>query len=412
LSDGKEGPGPEAVWHYPHGATVDAESTDAAPDGSIRIQFSRFLAADTANRQSFCIQAFTNGPNSGTEHCLTAGSGPGDVTISVEYDPVDRVVVLKPQKALDPGRYNIRVIPPKTADDANGLRAFDGVPLAKEYSFAMTVVTGGMAKEPKRKVDFCAAPYSGCDAPKDACTAPSKDTGFSTKEYIQQSCGTEANCHLASTKPLKTEFVGATLLFDDADNGGVQTALKRIIQNQLVPPESAVDPDPGVARVTDPTTFARNMPYIDPHNPANSFMLYKVIMGQLRCPETQDGDNAVTGYCQGDKYPASLLFGADVYDCTKLPAPMTAAAGAACPPFDPGAAMPIYTKGNITPYLAEPWVPDTEWKPPILGEYNRLRLHVRGNPMPSPAGGEGPVNLHLLSAWIAAGAPVTDCPSQ
>ena len=101
--------------------------------GSIRLQFDRFLDPNTANRQAFCVN------NGRPEECISAGSGPGSITFSVEYDPVDRVVVMKPQQPLMPmTRYNVRLLPPKNDTDTSGIRAFDGVALTKAYQFSFT----------------------------------------------------------------------------------------------------------------------------------------------------------------------------------------------------------------------------------------------------------------------------------
>src|SRR5262249_26596471 len=52
LSDGKKGPAPKMVWHYPDGR--------GATNGTIRMQFDRFLSPDTTNRQAFCVSASAN----------------------------------------------------------------------------------------------------------------------------------------------------------------------------------------------------------------------------------------------------------------------------------------------------------------------------------------------------------------
>ena len=121
--------------------------------GSIRVQFDRFLAPNTANRQAFCVNAGR------PEECISAGSGPGSITFSVEYDPVDRVVVMKPQQRLMPmTRYNVRLLPPKNDSDTSGIRAFDGVAVDRGVPFAFTTGdASASAAEPNRAIDFCTA---------------------------------------------------------------------------------------------------------------------------------------------------------------------------------------------------------------------------------------------------------------
>jgi hypothetical protein len=195
----------------------------------------------------------------------------------------------------------------------------------------------------------------------------------------------------------------ALILRDNPDPDGVPSAIKRIATQRLVPPETAIDPDPGVARTSGQDTFARNMPYIDRNNPGNSFILYKMIIGMLRCPFDEDPSrNALSdpSYCGPDgTYAGSKsAFPGDRYNCADSPD-----AGA------PEGGAP-YKEGDFIPYRVEPWVPDKLWKPPVPGEYARLRYRIRGNPMPSAEGVAGPQDMYMISAWIAAGAPTAVCP--
>jgi hypothetical protein len=142
VSDGLKGPPPTVKWHYPE--------TKGATNGTIRVQFDRFLASDTSKRQTLCLTKSAK-----PDECLNTGSGSGP-TFTVEYDPVDRVVVLKPppNKGLDTGPYKMRVLAPKNSDDSNGIRAFDGVPMAEEFSWEFMVDASAMAQEPNRTVGF------------------------------------------------------------------------------------------------------------------------------------------------------------------------------------------------------------------------------------------------------------------
>jgi hypothetical protein len=366
------------VWHYPDGK--------GATNGTIRVQFDRFLSTETPNRQSFCVSNTTNPDN-----CLTAGTGSGAVTLSVEYDPVDRVVVLKPSKPLTPGKFRVRVLAPKNADDTGGIRAFDGVAMAKEFSWEFDVDSSALAQEPNRKVDFCNSEHA-CTPPDDAGT-PQKPVPIQTSiKDVVQNCASEGSCHMPPDdpeKPPKT-LVGEPLILEVPEDGGPGAQIKRIIAQHQVAPQTATDPDPGQPRTTGQDTFGRNMPFIDPHNPGNSYILYKMIIGMLTCP---GGGGADPSYCSGDGGTyggnavfSTMFYGTDAGACTDTV---------------------IHQPGDLVPFPA--WVPVDSWHPPADGEYDRLRYHIRGLQMPQGSYAP-PHDIHVLSAWIAGGAPVTNCP--
>jgi hypothetical protein len=383
VSDGRKGPPPTVVGRYP-----DRGGTGAT-NGSIRVQFDRFLASDTANRQGFCVSHSAN-----RNECLAAGSGSGDVTFNVEYDPVDRVVVLKPPpKGLDVGMYTVRVLAPKNSDDTTGIRAFDGVPMAAEDSWDFSVDPNKAAEEPNRKIDFCAE--------EQACPAPMGDAGIadqkpvtaksSVQEIVHGTCAAEGACHMPPDEPGKTLkiLIGEAVIFGDPDPQSSAVQIKRIISQHQVAPQTATDPDPGLAR-TSGDTFGRNMPLIDPKNPGNSYILYKMIIGMVTCP---GGGGADPSYCSGDggTYGGSATFMSDFY----------AADAGACTD------TVLHHAGDLVSFPS--WLPGGLWHPAAEGEYERLRYHIRGLQMPQGSAA-APYDIHLLSAWIANGAPTANCP--
>jgi hypothetical protein len=352
------------------------------------VQFDRFLASDTANRQAFCVSHGSN-----PDDCLAAGTGAGTVTFNVEYDPVDRVVVLKPppNKALDVGLYKVRVLAPKNANDTGGIRAFDGVPMAEEFVWEFSVDSSAMPQEPNRKIDFCAA-EQGCMPADDAGTVQKPVPDQSSIKDVVHSCASEGSCHMPPDDPAKPpkSLVGEPLILSQGpDNGGEAAQIRHIIAQHQVAPQTATDPDPGQARTTGADTFGRNMPFIDPKNPGNSYILYKMIIGMLTCP---GGGAADPSYCAGDggSYSGGAVFNSDFYGVD----------GGACTD------SVVHHAGDLIPYPT--WVPTDSWKPPADGEYDRLRYHIRGLQMPQ-GGAAPPYDIHVLSAWIAAGPPVTDC---
>jgi hypothetical protein len=259
ISDGMKGPPPKVKWHYP--------PTTGATNGTIRVQFDRFLASDIANHDAFCVSRVNS------EECLTGANG-----FTVEYDPVDRVVVLKPPaKGLDVGMYKVRVLAPGNAGDTTGVRAFDGVPMAEEVSWGLTVDASTMAQEPNRKLDFCSAEQA-CQMPTDPKPGPDLD---SVNDLVQ-GCAGSNGCHVPSPGD-KSRTGEALLLSIGEDAGGVPAQVRRLIAEHQVAPQTATDPDPGQARKPGEEPFGRNMPFIDPGQPGNSYILYKMIIGMLVC---------------------------------------------------------------------------------------------------------------------------------
>jgi len=375
------------VWNYPVGQTGGSKG---ATNGTIRVQFDRFLNPDTANRQAFCVSQSAK-----PDDCLSAGAGQG-TTLSVEYDPVDRVVVLHPPpKGLDVGLYKVRVLPPKNDADQFGIRAFDGVPMAKEFSFEFTVDASQIPDEPNRAVDFCTAEIV-CTAPDAGTAGTPTSRENSVAGTIAGSCAGESSCHLRrdSTEKVPTNVVlGDSVIFSElADKGGVAAAMHRVVDQRLVAPETAVDPDPGSPRTSGPDSFGRNMPFIDPKNPGNSYIVYKMILGTLHCPAGPNDDSVDPGYCSGDggTFGFESRYRADSYE------------------YDAGGCNGtiVHHADDRIPYGA--WVPEAQWKSPAAGEYGRLASRIRGNSM--PPGDATPQDIHMFSAWIAAGAPVKTCP--
>jgi hypothetical protein len=363
------------------------DATGVPPTTSIRVQFDRFLAPDSAVRQAVCIQA--GDPNDKSIPCVG--------NLSPEYDPVDRVAVWKNSGSLLANqRYNVRLLVPANADDPTGVRAFDGVPLETEFRFAFTTGSGPnpMFVEPDRTTNsgFCAS--SQCPLPMTGCT-PRPDVVQSPTDYLTNSC---RSCHSPSY-PRANVF-----LLIPRDSGqpppNILDTVKLLVEEKTVATESATGPDPTVPRRSAKDVFAENMPYIDANNPGNSFLLYKVLLGM---PQRCGHPDEESGNPQPDSVACSTVNAStNTYACTSI----------GCGPDGgavvPAGAAPIGRTGEMAPPIVPSWVPANQWKPPVPGEYDRLRLRIRGDSMPQGQ----PVayqNVLGLSAWIAAGASTT-CP--
>jgi len=392
------------VWTYP-----PSEATRVPIRTSIRVQFDRFLAPDSPIRQAICVQA--ESPPQGTDQCI-GGLAP-------EYDPVDRVAVWKGAALLASQRYNVRLFVPQNADDPTGVRAIDGVALTEEYRFAFTTAASAadidpVFVEPNRAITFCST-SAYCPLPSSACTAPTPDPFLlQSPNALLKGCSRLSYCHGQPTPALTGVVAGSALTLTDP-NDSVPAAVQRLVDNSVVATETAVEPDPAAARRSSKDVFGVNMPYIDAKNPGNSYLLYKLILAlPPRCShlnEESANPAAAFSVCTGGgKYASPEGFIRDEYLCTDIkPTNTNCDAGAMPPNVDGGAPVKV---GERIPPIVPSWVPDDQWQPPVSGEYDRLRLHVRGDGM-GPGGPNNPSgrqNTLAVSAWIAAGAPTMSCP--
>lgn len=386
--------------------TIPKNGATEVPTGqSIRVQFDRFLGADVATRQSINIQ----GCSQSAVEAGTGGFVPCAVLSAAEYDPVQRVAVWKPQ-AMPPTqttsllantRYTVQILAPTDEGDSNGIRAFDGAPLAETYTFSFT--TGVLvADEPKRDVDFC---YDGssagaCALPSDLCSDPKPATVTTAgpRDILAvndrfTSCSDGSSCHSAgsdSRTTLKTLPLGFTL--DLSTDQAIRGMIGRVAQ------ETANGPSPGTPSSGARSPFGTNMPYVDPGNPANSYLLNKILMG------LDDSDVSTND--------------SNTYACSDLPdASLAAPEGGTCPSDagpPPPNTPPVTTQGDTAVAPVDPWISLTDSMLPAPGEYDRLRAALHGQAMPAPPLFGPRKKAHLqdaltLSAWIAAKAKVDTC---
>ncbi|HEX7600197.1 MAG TPA: hypothetical protein VF316_01285 [Polyangiaceae bacterium] len=278
-------------------------------DGVIELSFDRFLNPSTVTRQSVSLRdEFNQAP----------------ITPVVAYDPVRRVVTVANPSTdgkpwLLPGQpYKLILpIPAKVSDF--GLRAIDDAGLegkgAVVIGFYTTPATG---RQPDSTVAFCTDVLP-----------------------ILASCG---SCHLApdAGAPISAP---AGLVLDTGE--GIAFARSRVANASNTGPRSGAGRPAG-------NFFPVDMPLIDPGNPGNSFLLYKLLL----TPPPSDG--------RPEK------------SCTPSPY--------------------LLPETNVASGLAD-------------GERSRLGDYVLGLPMPASGAGLDETQLERLRLWIAQGANVESCPA-
>lgn len=218
-------------------------------DGAIQIAFDRYLLPSTVNRQSFT---------------LTDASGaqlaPDEATIP-QYDPIARTVTLRPPKVpwlKEGATYKLKLGIAEGDTDMGGVRAIDRAKLFEGQQLEFAFIVGPPTGQPiEPTVSFCrdVLPifYAKCNVP---------------------------TCHGSGTSP-------AASLILDTSAGVSATALNRVAQGANTGALSGPGRDP--ARV-----FGVDMPLIDPENPGNSWLLYKI---ELARPPTVDAGEKPSFAC-------------------------------------------------------------------------------------------------------------------
>jgi hypothetical protein len=398
------------VWTYPAN-----EATNVPRTITIRAQFDRFLMPATAVRGAMCLQAASvGGERTGTDQCINAGFAP-------EYDPVDRVAAWVIRGVLEEQtRYNVRLFAPKDPQDPNGVRAFDGAPLEKEFTFAFTtgdINRTGLLED--RSMGFCST-RTLCPLPSGACDEPTPGAVTnSPHEFLTNNCVSGGTCHGGD----RTKGASGSVLRldDDGAGGGMNAAILHLVNDAIVASETATGVDPMAPSRNALAPFGHNMPYIDATNPGNSFLLYKLILALApRCPFDANEESATraASACEPGAGRENWRYARDSYDCRSIAdAALQRDPLGNCPSDDPfpaprdGGVPPlakIGDKGELTSPLREPRVPADAWQPPARGEYERLRARIRGSGMPE-GGMVSRAEALAISHWIADGARVEPC---
>lgn len=217
----------------------------------MQIQFDRMLLPSTVNRQGIALVDANNAP----------------LLPVVTYDPVARVVTLSPQAGsawLKPNQpYKVLLHVARTDDDPFGVRAIDRAGLSP--------------KDPNLQIGFLTS------APSGAGTAePPADYCRDVAPIFQGRCSA-SSCHGARIAGADTSRFGDGLSSPAAGliletSAGMRQAIGRVA-NGANTGARATPSSP--ARV-----FGIDMPVVDPGFPANSWLMYKLLLAAPSDPAT------------------------------------------------------------------------------------------------------------------------------
>ena len=240
---------------------TNVDTTKAFPaNGSIQIAFDRLLHPATAVRQSFLLS--------------------GGLQPTVQYDPVTRIVSLStssPTSAtpwLTPGQtYSLTLPIPAPGALNSGPRAIDGATLTTPYTIEFIVGPPDPAvATAERAVDFCA----------------------DVIPIFQNRCS-GGKCHAT---PLGSQLPAEGLILQTPD-GVANTAIARASQ------ESNTGARAGVGLPAQ-RLFGVDMPIVDPLNPGNSWLMYKLLLARTR-PVDQGLDGGAWACGRTAALPAPAL---------------------------------------------------------------------------------------------------------
>lgn len=253
------GPAVHVVAAYPadgEGAACDDAADCGVPtNATLSLRFDRFLNPATANRQA--IRVYSGDPEASSA-----------IPFHVSYDPVERVVQYRMPAgySFEPNAlYQFELVVPQGSDDF-GFRAFDGAPLEeRDVPLRSSFFTGeGPVEYPQLVAPTCA------------------DIVEQVFEARPANCAA-SSCHSGVRSQNGTPH---GLWLDGRSNVRV-TAINRVARQTELGDRSGGVPLEQAAR------FGVRMPLIQPGNPGNSYLLYKLLRGQGSyepCAEEADPD--------------------------------------------------------------------------------------------------------------------------
>ncbi len=309
---------------------------------SLALRFDRLLLPHRVLRQSVCIRPSTDVVDSIAD-CVN----PGQPFAAVEYNPVLRTVFYR----LPEGdtlqadtRYRVTIF---ATDDSeqSGFFAFDGAPLDRKYVFDFETA----ADAASARFEALPSPERYCDAVRcfDACGTDGACKAACRPRCVEPTCFQEGdfmkgtpslmfdscafgNCHAAGS-PLTDNpdpsVISMGLDLFTRESVGL-TAIGKVA-HQTMTGEASSTGDQA------PRRFGRAMPLIDPNNPANSYLLYKVLVNPLnhrRLPNGRLADPSFDVEDPGFAFEIDRLRDTVVMG---LPMPAQSAGGAATSMVDP-----------------------------------------------------------------------------
>ena len=321
----------------------NAITEGVSPSTSIRVTFDRFLFTHRVLRQSLCLR-----PNTDPVASIADCGGPSQPFAEPDYDPVSRSVTYRlptSERLVPDTLYRLTIFEPSSSD-ALGFFAFDGARLDRTYQLDFR--TAGPSAVTRDELlpspaSYCAARscFAPCESQRASCDsgcAGSHATCLDGCDPGEPSCPDDCNEALATCSddcqqiaddcgaPCRGKCVEPTCrdggdllggsppaLFRPCTYGGCHgpsegsgtdgstlamgldlSSLEGLRATALgvTAHQTQVGEDPELSEAS-PARFGRTMPLIDPGNPGNSYLVYKLLINPLNHPRS---DGALPGW--------------------------------------------------------------------------------------------------------------------
>jgi hypothetical protein len=242
-----------------------------ASNTSFRLKFDRFLLPLSVIRQAICVQP---------QAAMTADDCTTPVSFSVAYDPATREAIFRQSEGMPliGTHYVMTVFQPATLDPSTvGFRAYDNGILDKQTTIEIEV-TGNSAKP-----GFDDAPANGshwCDV----TDAKGNVTVPGAEGILTANCGV-GGCHV-DTRDTQGNFLGAAmgLQFSVYKPGAKSTDpfVDEVVERTAI---NHVAHETQIGEHADqpqeaPDRFGRAMQIVDARSAGNSYLLYKLLIGE------------------------------------------------------------------------------------------------------------------------------------
>ncbi|XYI01727.1 hypothetical protein ACMHYB_19005 [Sorangium sp. So ce1128] len=279
-------------------------TTQVLSTASIVLKFDRFLLPGS-------VDAAAAGPDfvclSGdlATQVKTQADCANPIPLSATYNPVQREVILRQiegMQGLVPGvRYALTVLKPADESAPSGVRAFDGAPLRDNARIEFTVA----ATNPPQATPEFRLPSGDFFCQRDL-------------ECVAEMCPDDPLCGIC-VKGAAMLLVSCSGCHSDGNMAaGLNLSVGAPLYNRVEPlyetaiGRAAHQTQMGEhAYVADqtPERFGRAMPLIDPNNPGNSYLLYKIIVGESAIDPSLTGEAAEQLREETERLRAAFVMG-------------------------------------------------------------------------------------------------------
>ncbi|WP_437746385.1 hypothetical protein WME73_16330 [Sorangium sp. So ce302] len=278
-----------------------AGTTEVLSTASFVLKFDRYLlpssVSATVGAESVCVSG-------DLATVQTYADCVNPIALAPTYNPVQREVIFRQiegMPGLVPGtRYALTVFKPADEAALSGIRAFDGASLGGntriEFSVAATNPPQAMPERPPSGDFYC---QRDLECVAEMCADdPVCSVCVKGAAYFLSTC---VGCHFDGSAAAGLNLNLGGPMFNRID-ALLDTAIGRTAHQTQMGEKAHM----GEA---SPERFGRAMPLIDPGNPGNSYLLYKILIGQSASDPSLSADAAEKLRQETERLQAAFVVG-------------------------------------------------------------------------------------------------------